>query len=432
MDSASHRLRVPFGMPKPATAPPHAGRSRPARTRTLLARFGGAAVIASMAALLLGVTPAAASTTRLFVSPSGSDAGSCTRSAPCQTIGYAVGVAAPGSTIIVRHGTYTEAVVIPKRLRLIGRHATIDASGLMASVPGPLETQGIVGWGMLIVGPDSAGTVVRGFTIENAAAEGILAVMTSNVVIKRNELMHNDQGAAEGFTNPPFECLPQGPVPGDCGEALHLMGVANSRVVWNKVHDNVGGILLTDEVGPTHGNLIANNLSKDNLEDCGITLPSHNPMATTDPSLGGVYDNTIRGNWSIGNGGAGVGMFAAMPGAASYDNRVIANVLKNNGEAGVAIHSHFAGQNVSGNVIIANWISGNGIDPDFQMGTTEGPQPTGIAIGSASDTVNVRILGNMIANEYWGIYRVNQGAGAINIWGLGSNHFARSVEHKLN
>jgi hypothetical protein len=45
--------------------------------------------------------------------------------------------------------------------------------------------------------------------------------------------------------------------PDDCGEAHHLQSVSNSVVRDNLVRDNVGGILLTDEDGPTYGNLIA-------------------------------------------------------------------------------------------------------------------------------------------------------------------------------
>ena len=101
------------------------------------------------------------------------------------------------------------------------------------------------------------------------------------------------------------------------------------------VEDNVGGILVTDEFGPSAHNVIAFNVSRDNEEDCGITLPSHKAATVTDPTMGGVYDNLVFGNVSEGNGGAGVGMFAPFPGTASYDNLVIDNTLKDNGEAGV-------------------------------------------------------------------------------------------------
>jgi hypothetical protein len=274
----------------------------------------------------------------------------------------------------------------------------------------------IVGMGVLISGPAAQGTVFKGFRVENAPAEGILVAMTSRVSILHNELLHNDRGATKTFNPLPSECAAQGPIPGDCGEALHFLAVSYSRAVGNNVHDNVGGFLLTDEMGPTHGNLIEGNISRNNKLDCGITLPSHNASAVADPTKGGVYQNTIIHNVSEGNGGAGVGMFAPFPGTASYDNYVIDNTLRNNGEAGVGIHSHAPGQNVNGNVIVGNRISGNGVDPDFVNATTH----IGIMLGSVADSVGVTVAWNWISHENVGIYRV----GPINASGLGSNHFS--------
>src|SRR5581483_3787356 len=163
------------------------------------------------------------------------------------------------------------------------------------------------------------------------------------------------------------------------------------------------GILLTDEAGPTARNTITSNHSHDNAEDCGITLASHNPAAAANPAAGGIYDNSVIGNVSrnngAGGGGAGVGMFAAPPGAASYNNRVIGNTLTGNSEAGAAVHSHAPGQNVSGNQIIGNIISGNGSDPDAGAN-----QPTGISVWSAVVPSTVTVIGNNITNEYYGIF----------------------------
>ncbi len=421
MDSASHRHLVPQGGLVSRL-------TRLAAVRRTVARVGGVSIAAALAAALLAVTPAlAAGPPRLYVSPTGSDASSCSWAAPCKTIGKAIGDAAPGSIIIVRRGTYHEAVVIPKKLTVIGHHAVIDVNGIVADIGGDLGAQGIVGWGVLIVGPGAAGSSFSGFTVKNAPAEGILAALTSKVRITGNVLKHNDKGGSKTFNPQPFECQAQGQVPGDCGEALHLLSVSDSTVLWNNVHDNVGGILLSDEAGPNHDNLIAYNTSRDNKEDCGITLPSHNPAAMTDPTMGGVYNNTIFHNWSIGNGGAGVGMFAAAEGMASYNNRVIANVLRDNGEAGVAIHSHTGSQNVSGNVVVANTISGNGVDPDFQSTDPKGPRPTGISIGSVSVPVHVLVARNWIAHEYWGIYR----SGPIHATGLRTNSF-HHVMHRIH
>lgn len=388
------------------------------------ARLAAVGLTGAMVATLLaaGVATAVVPTT-LYVSPTGSDSNACSEAMPCQTISHAVGVAVPGSTINVEAGTYHESVVIGKQLTLTGHDAVIDATGLMADLgAGPLHDQGIIGWAVLIVGPGAAGTTFQGFTVQHAAAEGILAVMTSDVTIQHNELRGNDTAATA--TNPaPFECQEQGNVPGDCGEALHLLSVTDSNVLGNNVHDNVGGILLTDEIGPTSGNTVAWNVSKHNRLDCGITLPSHNPMATTDPSLGGVYDNLITHNVSEGNGGAGVGMFAPFPGTASYDNHVTDNVLRNNGEAGVGIHSHAPGQNVSGNVITDNTISGNRIDPD----SGSPAKKNGIVIWSAADAVSVTVARNRIVNEDIGIYE----GGAITADGISTNRISPSVKQPI-
>jgi nitrous oxidase accessory protein NosD len=339
----------------------------------------------------------------LYVSSSaGSDSNPCTHSQRCRTISHAISVVGPHGRIIVESGTYPEMVTVTQAVTLLGQYATIDASGRDN--------------GILITGPSAAGTAVQGFTVENATFEGILAVETSQVRIEGNVVQNNDQGATS--PNPVGECAPQGQVPGDCGEGLHLWAVTHSHVVGNDVSHNVGGILLTDETGPTYANVIAKNHVTDNVEDCGITLPSHNPLAMTDPSMGGVYDNWIVGNVSEGNGGAGVGMFAPFPGAASYNNKVIGNYLKDNGEGGVLIHSHTPDQNVSGNVIVGNVIAGNGIDPD--AGSTH---PNGISVFSAVDQQHETIVANRISDEYYGIFI----AGPITIHGLASNHFDSSV-----
>ena len=335
---------------------------------------------------------------RLVVSSShGSDSHPCTAFRPCRTIGHAVSVAPNGATIVVLPGTYSESVSVTKRLNLLGIGATVDASGQIN--------------GIALTGPGAEGSSVSGFTVEHAVGEGVLAFNTSHVALTWNHVRSNDRGSGTDAT---MECQDQGEVPGDCGEGLHLMSVTDSRVLANRVEDNVGGILVTDEVGPSHGNLIAFNRSQDNNEDCGITLPSHNGSALGHPELGGVYDNTVIANTSSGNGGAGVGMFTPFPGTASYDNRVIGNTLLDNGEAGIGIHAHAPGQNVSGNVITNNVVSGNGIDPDSGSG-----HPTGIALFSAAVPVNVVVAGNRVSNEYWGIY-VN---GPFSIRGLASNHF---------
>jgi nitrous oxidase accessory protein NosD len=385
-----------------------------------LGRVALIGVVVTMAASVLVAPVAAASPPGLYVAKThSSDANPCSSSQPCLTISHAVSVAMAGATIHVDEGMYAEQVSITQRLTLIGDNAIIDATGQTGGIQ-PLAGMGIVGYGLLVFGPTASGSVVKGFTVEHALGEGILVAGTSKVRIQDNIVRLNDAGFNTTMT---FECRAQGNIPGDCGEGLHLVSSSWSRLIDNLVENNVGGILITDEFGPSAHNVISGNVSKNNLQDCGITLPSHNAMAMADPTKGGVYDNLVIGNVSEGNGGAGVGMFAPFPGTASYNNRIIGNTLRNNGQAGVGIHAHAPGQNVSGNVIMNNWISGNGIDPDSGSG-----HPTGIALFSAAVPVTVAVMNNHIANEYWGIFS----AGAITIHGLSSNHYASSVTTHTN
>jgi nitrous oxidase accessory protein NosD len=374
----------------------------------------------AVAALSLAAPVAAAGPAGLYVSKHhSSDTNPCTHSQPCLTIGHAVSVAPAGATILVGKGTYHEQVSITKDVTLKGKHAVIDATGQTGGIE-PLASMGIVGYGLLVFGPGASGTTIEGLTVEHALGEGILVAGTSKVSIEDNTVRLNDQGLNTTAT---FECQAQGAVPGDCGEGLHFIGVTWSRILDNVVENNVGGILITDEIGPSAHNVIAHNIARNNKEDCGITLPSHNAMAVSDPTKAGVYDNLVIDNVSEDNGGAGVGMFAPFPGTASYDNWVIDNTLRNNGEAGVGIHAHAPGQNVSGNVIVDNRISGNGVDPDSGSG-----HPTGIALFSAAVPVTVVVADNHIANEYWGVFR----NGPLTIIGLSSNHYATSVTHHVN
>jgi hypothetical protein len=345
------------------------------------------------------VASSAFATTR-YVATSGSDSGNCTTS-PCRTISYAVSQASVGDTVSVASGTYTESVLVTKRLYLIGHDAIIDAAGLDN--------------GIVISGNATAGTVVSGFTVRNAGKEGIFAWKTSRLIIANNSLLNND---AYG----PFS--PQCPAadPDDCGEALHLQTVTDSILIRNLVQNNVGGILLTDEDGPTARNLIKDNRVLDNTKDCGITLASHwfqlgSPVTK---QVAGVYQNLVLHNISNSNGAAGIGVFAGPPGAAAWGNIVANNIARNNGLPGVAIHSHTPFQYVNDNVVVNNTLSGNGPDDDAQT-----VNPTGISVFSdatqgASPIKHTTLAHNKISNEYYGIFLVN----TVNVSGLPSNTFS--------
>jgi Right handed beta helix region len=373
--------------------------------------------LAAVAAFAMATAgSAAASPATLFVSTHGSDANACTRSHPCRTISHAVGVASSGSIIVVRRGTYHESVAVPTELHLVGvRWPVIDASG---------QFNGVV----LLGG--SKGSSVSGFVVKNADQEGILAVHTSWVTIRHNVVVHNDQGM---FASTPIgECAPVGEIPGDCGEGIHLMSVAHAAVIGNAVTQNAGGVLVSDEFGPSHHNVIGWNRIWRNPYDCGITLPGHSPNAVSStgarqPTMGGVYGNVIVHNVVNFNGlkgeGAGILMAAAGPGAGSYGNLVAWNSVTGNSMSGITVHSHAPGSDVNDNRFIGNRLSQNNMVGDPDAGVTK---TTDILVfGGGGPITGTVARGNWLANAFFGVWTQNAHTR------LSGNHYA-NVTHRVH
>jgi nitrous oxidase accessory protein NosD len=375
----------------------------------------------------------------LYVSPHawpwGADR-SC-RSARFRTIQSAVNAARPGSTVVVCKGTYHEQVVISKPLSLRGQRATIDQKGVtptfQVTIPG-LGTATIFAAVVML----SSDIRFSGFTVTHAQGEGILAAGLgsdiSGISISRNAVVHNDLGGGVPPASTYFQCAAQGQVPGDCGEGVHFTGVAYSQITRNYIADNSGGVLLSDDTGPTHNNLVANNVVTGNASDCGITVPGHNPNALNakgqpQPSVAGVYHNVSRGNVVTNNGnkgeGAGVLFANAGPGTASYDNLVQGNYIAGNELAGVTMHAHTippgAFEDLNGNRVIGNAIGKNNLggDPLDSPASPEDLATTGILVFSGGAPVTVTIAFNHIFNNHFGIWLSKP----VTASGLGTNAF---------
>ncbi len=388
----------------------------------------------------------------LFASRNASASGSGTscRSAKFATIGAAVAASKPGGTVVACPGTYKEDVVIPMPLTLIGESATIDATGLGGAPTGAILGQAPYN-GITI---ESSHVTVQGFTVKGAEGEGILAVNPNpvplsvagmqlftgkpitDVKILYNDVTGNDLGN-ENPASPYSFCTPNGG--GDCGEGIHLLSVANSTVLGNKSIGNSGGILLTDEFGPNHDNLIAGNLVLNNVNDCGITIPSHSigldpSTGKPDPSVGGVYRNKVINNVVTGNGtkgfGAGIGVFAPGPFTASYDNLVSGNFSSGNGLAGISVHSHAPNAYVDGNVFTNNLIGTNNLTgEDGADVSPKDTQTTGILIWSAASLYHFTVANNTIFNNAVGVWLT---PATIRASGLRTNHFINVTTPVLN
>lgn len=405
-------------------------------------RLGTVAAVALSAAALGGVTAAVASAGEPPTSPtlyvngalSGYDSpvpapaassyvgdrhhgprhglGRCS-SAPYATIGAAVAAATtPGTHIVVCPGIYREGVTVAMSLDIEGIQATVDATG---------NPNGFT------LMPPAVGTTIKGFTIENAVGEGVLALNTSDVSILDNTVQHNDKGVGKAKTTPECEPGPENPFP-DCGEGVHLMGTSNSEIVGDTIRNNSGGVLMTDETGPTAGNVVAHNKVLDNTEDCGITLAGHNPAAapggTPNPKAAGVYSNLIKDNVAEGNGvagqGAGILLAAGIPigGGAVYDNTVSGNLVQGNGLAGVTLHNHFPNQDLNGNRIVHNRIGTNNLDGDKDFPVPD-KETTGVFVGTAGSPLTITIKHNVIYSNHYGIFLT----GPTNTEQIKHNHF---------
>lgn len=324
---------------------------------------------------------------------------------PYFTISAAVLAASPGDTIQVQAGVYSESVTIRKSLSLLGAGSgtIINAIGL----PNGIFIDGTAKAPNAGVGA----VTVSGFTIENANFEGILVGNANGVAIIGNQVNGNNRGLnAASLTCPGLPAFETSEGE-DCGEGIHLMAVDHSVISNNVVMNNSGGILISDETGPTHDNVISGNTVSNNVTDCGITLASHPQAASaglTAPA--GVYRNTISGNTVSGNGtavpggGAGIGIYAPGPGNLNYSNVIINNIITGNGLPGVAMHNHAAptgapAPNLNDNMIIGNTIANNAADTE----DAATPGTTGINIYSVVAVTGTVITGNKITSEQIGV-----------------------------
>lgn len=327
------------------------------------------------------------------------------------SIQAAVNHASTNDVILVAEGTYKEQVDIGIPVSILGddpENTIVDATGLAH--------------GFFVDGLDHPGlkdVTISGLTVENAQFEGILVVSSSDVTIRGNHIVNNDKspgllftGALTGCPNQPGNGIYETDETGDCGGALHLVGVSNSIVADNLITGNADGILISDETAESHGNLLIHNIVKNNPLECGIVLASHPPMGAG-PSFTashfGVNNNTVAENDSEENGvqigGAGAGMFSdgAGPGRVS-GNVIIHNKLVGNGLGGVALHTHVGpafglpADDMSGNKVIGNFIAGN--LPDLFDTATPGRVGININSGGGGSPVTGTVISeNVILDE---------------------------------
>ena len=381
----------------------------------------GATAIASIVGSAVLATPANAVASILFVATTGSNTTNCqTSGTPCATLAYALTQAASGTgdTIMIAPGTYTMAAgssnTVPSGA--VGNGMTIESNGGTAANTIINAAGGING---LMVNANNV--TVDNLTFENAGAAGIMVsppsgatqpAAVSGELIENNVITNSDQCVLTPSATGCVAAIGAG----DYGESIWLLSVVTSTLQNNTVTGGLGGgVLISDELGPNHGNIVeGNNVSNNSAFGCGITLAGHNMAAVfssgpsagqPNPTDGGVYSNTIQNNTSNGNGATGIGLFNF-----AYNNTIAGNSTAGNGEPGIEVDSTFPGADLNGNSITGNTVGVNSIS-DGPGGNSAGQhtihatQTTGVmVIAKATPVTGTVISNNTITGNYYGIW----------------------------
>lgn len=251
-----------------------------------------------------------------YVSTTGNDANTGILNAPVKTIQYALGLAVPGDTVMVRGGTYYEQLTIP-RSGLLGKNITVKAyPGEKPVIDGSTIT--VSGWQAIVSMNNIRYVVLDGLDIcnlitsaANTDPEGIIIKGASHDITIRNCNVYNIKNNAT-LAN------------GRSGHAIFVAGNDNNTAISNlvitgcTVHDTQTG---TSENITLAGNVDSFIISHNTLyhtENIGIIIaggdglnPSGN-VAVNYARNGVVSDNTLYNIsmansvavWGAGNYGA--------------------------------------------------------------------------------------------------------------------------------
>jgi parallel beta-helix repeat protein len=294
-------------------------------------------------AVSVTVNNTATAGTTYYVSPTGSDTGSCTSAAPCKTINRAAGLAGPGDKVSVAAGTYTTF--------------TIDRSGTASSpitfqASGEAIIENSSGYGIYI--DNSSYLVIDGFTVQNTklkaiAARGATPTSPMRGLTIRNNTVRNSQE-----------------------EGLYLSEVNSSLIENNTITDV--GLARVETTG--HGIYLA-NAGSDNTTIRGNTFqasPSGSIGAgihmNGDSSVGGdgvITGLVIEGNWFLG----GFNNALSMDGV--QDSDVRNNVILDPGHHGLRAFKIDGAQGPKSLRVVNNTIrapSGSAVKTSDDTGTS--------------------------------------------------------------
>ena len=167
---------------------------------------------------------------------------------PGESIQAAVDAAAPGDTITVMPGDYTEthpgtaAVRVTKPLKLLAKS---DLPGVKVRIlPSPGQNHGILVEPAHDGDPDINGVEINGFTVEGFQNMGIWLRHVNNFTIENNESINNLENgifptlSANGLVK-------KNVAYGSQDSALWVEGSENVRVINNELHNSPTGLEIT-------------------------------------------------------------------------------------------------------------------------------------------------------------------------------------------
>ncbi len=220
---------------------------------------------------------------------------------PGQSIQAAVDAAAPGETITVAPGDYTErgtvasdsrlvAVRITKPVNLIAQSAPSNGQKVRI-LPGPGQTDGILVEPANPGDPEINGLTITGFTVEGFSNNGIWLRYVNNFDIENNESINNLENgiwptlSANGLVK-------KNVAYGSQDSALWVEGSQNVRVLNNDLHDSPTGLEITVSKEIT----VQTNEVHNNTIGIGLYHPA---TAGLGPGTPGLLPYSEMGNWHI-------------------------------------------------------------------------------------------------------------------------------------
>jgi Periplasmic copper-binding protein (NosD) len=327
------------------------------RRRTI---FIAATVVATtlLGATLLGNQASATGPSRIVVRPG-------------ESIQAAVDSAAPGTTIVVRPGTYreqvhittdaitvraTRAVIVPPADTVDGTCQEPGATGVCVlgdvdetgnvldpvhdvSVSG-ITVSGFTGTGLYAYGVD--GISVSKSTFVDNGGYGTFARRSSRISITDNRAVDNVSAGIYIGINPDAQLLVTGNRSIGNREGLLLLDTVGGTITDNEFSGNCVGMLLASSGAPgvaVSSNLdVIGNTVNDNTASCGPIGEVIPPLSGAGIVLAGtddvlVFANTVRRNVASGPSGVRSGISVlgvAIFGAPGTGNRIVANRVTDN------------------------------------------------------------------------------------------------------